>query len=283
MPKHFELTKIASENMPLFGSIASTDDNCDYLLVFITSGEGMLKIDLQHQVLGADSVFFIRPGQFYRIEKCRALEGRILSFNESYLSMDDEHPGSFYTGNLLQFFSQQAIKLKEEICVDIYETLDRISKEQHRAQTFQNELLKRYFRILLTYLSWQFEQGAVGGSPAGRVDCVKRFLSLVDRNFKERKMVCDYAMDLHLTPNYLNQLVKKVTTHSAGYHIRQRIVLEAKRKAVYSDESMKEIAYSLGFNDIAHFSKLFKRVAGVNFVNFKRDKLIFPYVHGVAI
>ena len=58
--------------------------------------------------------------------------------------------------------------------------------------------------------------------------------------------------------NYLNEIIKKTTGYSAGYHIRQRVVLEAKRKAAYSDSCMKEIAYHLGFCDIAHFSKFFK-------------------------
>jgi len=67
-------------------------------------------------------------------------------------------------------------------------------------------------------------------------------------------------------------IVKKHTQHSAGYHIRQRIVLEAKRLAIYSDVCMKEIAYLLGFSDTAHFSKFFKKSTGINFSEFKRGR-----------
>jgi hypothetical protein len=41
-------------------------------------------------------------------------------------------------------------------------------------------------------------------------------------------------------PNYLNRIVKKNTGFSAGHHIRQRVVLEAKRMGRYSDAGMKE-------------------------------------------
>ncbi len=78
---------------------------------------------------------------------------------------------------------------------------------------------------------------------------------------------------LFVTPNYLNEIIKKITGYSAGYHIRQRITLEAKRMALYSDNSMKEIAYNLGFLDCAHFSKFFKTITGSNFTEFKKEKL----------
>jgi AraC-like DNA-binding protein len=48
-------------------------------------------------------------------------------------------------------------------------------------------------------------------------------------------------------------------------------VLEAKRKALYSDANMKEVAYSLDFEDIAHFGKFFKNSAEINFTDFRQD------------
>ena len=85
-----------------------------------------------------------------------------------------------------------------------------------------------------------------------------------------------YAAQLFVTANYLNKIVKKCTGFSAGHHIRQRVVLEAKRMARYSDTNMKEIAYDLGFLDSAHFSKFFKSGAGSNFSDFKYGKVEAP-------
>ena len=77
---------------------------------------------------------------------------------------------------------------------------------------------------------------------------------------------------LSVTPNYLNEVVKKNTGRTAGHHIRQRVALEAKRMGRYSDIAMKEIAYNLGFSDCGHFSKFFKTATGVNFSDFKKEK-----------
>ena len=56
---------------------------------------------------------------------------------------------------------------------------------------------------------------------------------------------------MHSPPNYFNEVIKKITGRSAGHHIRERIILEAKRLALYSEINMKEIAYELGFIDLA--------------------------------
>jgi len=283
MPKQSGLNKIELGNARPVDSAASVDSDAHYRLGFITSGQASLCIDFKHFLVGEGCVYFTRPGQVCKLEDCSTLEGYELFFTASHLEGDEDNVSSFFSSNLLELFSDQVITLDSDTAFDIYETLERIIKEHYRIKTFQKELLKRYFRILLTYLSRQLEVNNKGDLQAGNVECVKRFLSLVDRKFKERKMVCEYASDLCISPNYLNQIVKKVTAHSASYHIRQRIVLEAQRKAIYSNQTMKQIAYSLGFNDIAHFSKMFKRVAGVNFVNFKRTKLTLPEKYAVAI
>ena len=86
-------------------------------------------------------------------------------------------------------------------------------------------------------------------------------------------MVIDYASQLYVTPNYLNRIVKKITGFTASHHIQQQIILEAKRKALYLSASMKEIAYSLGFDNLAHFSKFFKNNCGMSFTDFKKQAL----------
>ena len=106
-------------------------------------------------------------------------------------------------------------------------------------------------------------------------------MELLDKNFKEKKMVAEYAAQLLVTPNYLNLIVKKNTGISAGHHIRQRIVLEAKRMGRYSGAGMKAIAYDLGFLDSAHFSKFFKTFGGTNFSEFKKGALTVPLDAGM--
>jgi YesN/AraC family two-component response regulator len=98
-------------------------------------------------------------------------------------------------------------------------------------------------------------------------------MELVSRTSRTKKMVADYASELMVTPNYLNQIVKRVSGFPASHHIQQYLIIEAKRQATQSCRSMKEIAYDLGFDDLAHFSKFFKSKSGTNFTNFKKTSV----------
>jgi AraC-like DNA-binding protein len=87
-------------------------------------------------------------------------------------------------------------------------------------------------------------------------------------------LVKQYATELHVSANHLNEVVKRITGRCAGNQIRERIVLEAKRKAVSPQTSMKEVAFDLGYDDMAHFSKFFKSVCGKNFSTFKKERFL---------
>jgi AraC-like DNA-binding protein len=98
---------------------------------------------------------------------------------------------------------------------------------------------------------------------------VKQFKDLLDNHFTHWHKVAEYAKSLHITPNYLNELVSQETGKSAKDMILNRIMLEAKRFATYSETSVKEVAYNLGFDDPAHFSKLFKSQENQGFTDFR--------------
>jgi AraC-like DNA-binding protein len=98
---------------------------------------------------------------------------------------------------------------------------------------------------------------------------VQHYLQLINEQFLEKKAVTDYAAQLSVTPNYLNDVTKQITGYTAGHHIRQRVLVEIQRKMMYSAANMKEIAYSLGFIDPAHFSKYFKSLTGMGFLEYR--------------
>ncbi len=72
-----------------------------------------------------------------------------------------------------------------------------------------------------------------------------------------------------MTANHLNEVVKKITGQTAKEVIQDRLLLEAKRYATYSDCTLSEIAFHLGYEDAAHFSRMFKKCSGMNFVQFR--------------
>lgn len=92
---------------------------------------------------------------------------------------------------------------------------------------------------------------------------VSEFFLLLRSNFRTEHSVDSYAERLGLTGNYLSSLVMKTTGHSAKWWIKGAIIFDAKALLNTSSDSIKEIAYSLGFSSPTTFSQFFKTETGL--------------------
>jgi AraC-like DNA-binding protein len=98
-----------------------------------------------------------------------------------------------------------------------------------------------------------------------------QFKTLVADRLKTVKSPAQYASMLHISPAYLNEAVKAVTGFSAGYQIQYAVVYEAKRLLFYTDSSIREIAFELGYNDPAYFTRLFTKLSGLSPTLFRAN------------
>ena len=241
-------------------------------IVWVRSGNGSLDIDLKRYKMGNNTLYCIIPGQLHQLEIDEESQGYIISFPEDLLNSGNDDFELLYRSGLFHLLMHSpGIRMDDDTADEIEEIIRRLYKELYNVYLLKTEIIRRYTSIFLIYLARQFDGAMQVSVQTKNVGLVKNFIALVEKKYMNWKLVKDYASELSVTPNYLNEIVKKISGYSAGYHIRQRVVLEAKRRAAYTDTSMKEIAYHLGFEDIAHFSKFFKTVYGKNFTDFKKE------------
>lgn len=98
---------------------------------------------------------------------------------------------------------------------------------------------------------------------------VKRYQDLIDANAAANLPVSDYAEKLMVTPSYLTRTVKALTGRTAGDLIHDRLVLEAKRQLVFSDQTVSEISWRLGFSSPSYFSRFFVTRTGEKPTDFR--------------
>lgn len=79
-----------------------------------------------------------------------------------------------------------------------------------------------------------------------------------------------FAKKLNITPAHLNDSVKTVTGFSVTHWLQDAMVQEAKRHLYYTRQNTKEIAYELGFEDPAYFSRMFKKITGETPLAFRK-------------
>ncbi|MDR6368915.1 AraC-like DNA-binding protein [Chryseobacterium bernardetii] len=88
----------------------------------------------------------------------------------------------------------------------------------------------------------------------------RAFRILVRKDFKTMKSPSEYAEVLNITRGYLTETVREVTGKPAQHWIHQEILIEAKRLLVFTNLSVKEVAYELGYSDHTYFSRLFSKL-----------------------
>ncbi|WP_299290755.1 helix-turn-helix domain-containing protein [uncultured Mucilaginibacter sp.] len=106
-----------------------------------------------------------------------------------------------------------------------------------------------------------------------------RFMEMLERQFPienlnaplKLKTAQDYANHLSIHINYLNRAVKEITGKPTTTLIAERITAEAITLLRYTDWSVADIAYALGFEYPNYFSNFFKKATG-NIPKFYRER-----------
>lgn len=108
-------------------------------------------------------------------------------------------------------------------------------------------------------------------------DILVRFENLLTDYFHSEKAsqlglpsVAYCAEQLHLSPNYFGDLIKKETGNTALDYIQSKMINQAKIYIFDRSKTFNEIAGDLGFKYQQHFTRTFKKITGYNLMSTGR-------------
>ena len=244
-----------------------------YTIIWVTKGSGIHQIDFKKYGVLPDKIFFISPEQVHDLQMEPGHAGYVMLFTTDFIEQNGI-PRHWLQDSGFFFRCDDVAPLLIPGNCDksrLLQLIEGIRSECHQKMNFYEEAIAAMLKLFLleckriynTLPAERTERTHAGGT------LVKQFKDLLDNQFTKWHKVTEFAKALHITPNYLNELVTQETGKSAKDMILNRIMLEAKRFATYSETSVKEVAYTLGFEDPAHFSKLFKSQAKLGFTDFR--------------
>ena len=154
-----------------------------------------------------------------------------------------------------------------------FDALFRVFTDEFSIQdSTQQEMLRMLLkRLIIKVTRLGKEQYVPSELPDVQLELVRQFNQLVETNYRQKHSVADYADLLSRSPKTLTNLFSIYNQKSPLQVIHDRIILEAKRLLIYTDKSIKEIAYELGFEAVPHFSRFFKNNAGLPPGEFKHS------------
>ncbi|MGD9865761.1 MAG: helix-turn-helix domain-containing protein [Pseudodonghicola sp.] len=138
----------------------------------------------------------------------------------------------------------------------------RILTEYHNRDFARAQILRSQAGALLGLAARAIRSDQAPPDPLRDTPLLRRFEDLVEREFRNRLSVADYAARLAVSPTHLNRLVRQATGRPASALITERMLREARRMLIYTNLTAAEIGYELGYADPAHFSRVFARGTG---------------------
>ena len=93
---------------------------------------------------------------------------------------------------------------------------------------------------------------------------------LSDNKQKHHPTVSELALELSVSANYLNGVIKDLTGKTASTHIQEKMLLEAKSFLIHTNLQVAEIAHRLGYENSAYFNRFFKKLAGITPLEFRK-------------
>jgi AraC-like DNA-binding protein len=114
-------------------------------------------------------------------------------------------------------------------------------------------------------------QGALKERFAHDVGSVNRFGEILNSHFNIFHNVSDYALQLRMKPKNLLRLFQKQGLKNPSEIIKEKLLLEIKEMIIYTDKSIKEVCFEVGFYDPAYFSRFFKKHVGVTAKYFREQ------------
>jgi AraC-like DNA-binding protein len=262
------IERISFESLPDLGEWQQPERHDRHSFFLLEKGSVTLEIDFQQYVLQAPSAIYMHPDQVHRIIAFKNVTVCAWAANNESLNPE-------YVKLLEDITPAVPLPLHPEIFALLAEATSLCIKFSRREKDqLYHALLKDQVNALVALVIAPYNEQRTPADKLSRAEIVTRtFREALALHFTRLKGPADYAQKLNLSTPYLNECVKNTTGFSVSHHIQHRVVLEAKRQLRHSDQSLKEIAATLGYDDYAYFSRLFTKVSGMAPVTFRNKNL----------
>ena len=243
-----------------------------YTVIWPITATGKHIIDFKEYPITPNHVFFVSPEQVHQVITDPDPTGYVILFTPEFLEKNSMRED--FLANLKLFKKSDEtppLPLTDKMTGPLKMFADQMLSAFQSENDMRFETIGAYLKLFL--IECNGHCSLFPGTNTQTIEVgktlVRQFKAIVEKHYKTWHQVKDYAEELNVSPNYLNEVIKSALNISAKDFIQNRLMLEAKRMTIFTGKSSKEIGFDLGFEDPSHFSKFFKSNTGQSMVEFK--------------
>ena len=236
-----------------------------FTVLGIREGRGTFSAGLAHFPFEAPCLLFAVPYQAHRLDPESPVLGRDIQFHANFFCIETYHEEVGCNGVLFNdVYGLPVVCLDAGQSREFGELVSAMERELRGCGLAHTEVLISYLKILLvraTRLKLD-QQEACWRPGERRPPVLGELIALIEAHFRELHRPGDYARRLHMAPKSLAKVVRTHLGKTLTELIRERVVRQAKWEMLHTTKPVKRVAHELGFEDVFHFSRLFKRATG---------------------
>ena len=245
-----------------------------YIQIFYLPEGYKLRIDFNEYTTDGPAFFFASGNQYIQILETGKGEAHYIYYTRDFYCIqihDAEVSCDGFLFNNIYNMPMTKLPVPEAKAVSI--VYAQLIDELTQKESSHEEMIRTYLKQLIIRATrlWKKQQlKNLQEEPDREVDFFRDFSKLVEIHYRSKHAVAEYADLMGLAPKTLSAKFSRLNLTPPNDIIKDRIVLEAKRLLCYTTQSVKEIAYQLGYDDPAYFNRMFTNKTGDSPAVFKK-------------
>ncbi|RDY61718.1 helix-turn-helix domain-containing protein [Flagellimonas nanhaiensis] len=222
----------------------------------------------------ANTIFFINRNQVHHFCLDSANEGYLFHFNDYFINRSKQGFMDRFSLSIFSEIGSSCLVLSDEDAEKIGLLASFIEKEIQTKESFYREQVYHYFQNILFLIErLRKTEGSIDIESNPDHKLAAGFKKLVFEEIQHFHGVDYFAEKLNTNSKKLTEISKSVLLDTPANIIKQSRILEAKRMLSNRSISIKEIAFSLGFDEPTYFTKYFKKGTGFTPKQFQKEHL----------
>lgn len=231
-------------------------------VIFVRNGSGVMYLDGRNVPFNGPCALVIPPDYVHALDYEVDVDRWAITIEAAYLSQVNVKLHAF----IALWSAPVVVPMGEGVGdgADVYRLIRRLKQEVEEDQLGHAVGVEALLTTVLLKLVRQadLEQADADGSVRHDVRLVDRFRKFIDQHYREHLQLADYAAMLAVSLVQLRTACASAGESSPTKMIHARLITEAKRTLIFSDMSVEQIAFGLGFSDAAYFTRFFRREVG---------------------
>jgi AraC family transcriptional activator of pobA len=276
LPQEFEIVDITTLYTKNKTTLTTRHRTGFYHIIWFQKGSPIHLVDLNPIKIKPNTLLFLNKDTVQRFDDKTKFEGKAILFTDSFFCKT-EADTKFLRSSILfnDLFSVSQIQVNKQSKLFAALLQQMTDELQNGKDILQADILQNLLHNFLLHSERERrKQNFTEVKKSADLDYVMLFKDLLETGYKNQKQVNYYAKEIIITEKRLNQATTKVLGKSPKELIDDRVLLEAKRILAHTTESVKEIAYYLGFEEPTNFIKYFKKHSGVTPTEFREKNIL---------